>query len=74
MKMTEMISRVDMMPIIDAYESSDSGRNTVGINLDAIRRSMFTKDGLRKYTHMTSPKSLYVFAEYADTIECKESA
>ena len=34
MKMTVVIRSVDNMPIIDAYERTDSGISTVGMNLD----------------------------------------
>lgn len=35
-KMTTIINIVEMMPIIEAYERRESGRNTVGINLQEV--------------------------------------
>ena len=72
-KRTIIINIVETMPIIEAYDSRDSGRNTVGINL-CKRRSVGWTWCTKFKVHIRSPQSLYVLTEYDGSIACKESA
>lgn len=67
-----MMSRVDRIPRIDAYESADSGQKTDGIRLQVLRVS-HEEDVNATITHTIRPKTLYVLEEYVGTIECRES-
>jgi hypothetical protein len=40
MNTTAMIVRVDTMPSMEVYERSESGKNTVGINLNLMNEKI----------------------------------
>lgn len=58
-----MMSRVDRIPRIDAYESAESGQKTDGIRLRTLIVSPDEDVQMMTNAHIISPNTLYVLEE-----------
>jgi hypothetical protein len=63
MKTTATMNKVDAIPSIDVSDSSDSGINTVGTNLQCGLSIHIHGVRVEMITNTSTPQSLYVLAE-----------